>query len=319
MATPLVKVPLSLIDCKVTFDNDTSTYLDFGVSSETLQSIDDVEVTAYNLCNPNVQFSTFFLDPACEDPSVITDIVPFIIFSNCTTFLDTVSGFNDVSARATITFDRGYQSITGTIVHKDSLGSVIESTELIDFVVHDFTASADDTFDFDFTVTDRCGNQYQFTYTLTIINDGGGNATCTGLGGSVSPSVTKLYTAYTKFTNDTVNSYYVFQTNSFGITNDPDVKLQMLDGVYGITFKVTYTNTDLETKTVEGTEGILVDCDLKCCVLDYIANNITDLSISYDVYMLYDALRNASNCSVANMCKVYDTLTKILNANECSC
>lgn len=90
------------------------------------------------------------------------------------------------------------------------------------------------------------------------------------------------------------------------------------DGVYYI--KITKTPNDLSSITTEKS-CVLVDCDLKCCIIDFLADN-TDSNIM-DLYLALTWLPNCGDCMCDEGCTLFnliqDKLTEDGNTTKCGC
>ena len=90
------------------------------------------------------------------------------------------------------------------------------------------------------------------------------------------------------------------------------------DGVYSVV--ITKTLDDLSEITTEK-ECIVIDCELKCCVIDYLADNP-----SSDIMLYYTALTwapNCGNCLCDEACTLYNLILDKLDENgsttQCGC
>ena len=90
------------------------------------------------------------------------------------------------------------------------------------------------------------------------------------------------------------------------------------DGVYSVV--ITKTMDDGSSVETEK-ECIIIDCELKCCIVDYLADNPTS-----DIQLFYLAMGWASRCGTClcdEACTLYDTIKDKLNTNgnttQCGC
>lgn len=94
------------------------------------------------------------------------------------------------------------------------------------------------------------------------------------------------------------------------------------DGVYGITIKVTKDDDSF----VEETGCILVDCYIKCAIIDLIEKG------DYEAHRIYEGIISANNCITADCncntaCNLFKMLVERLeldtldgkNINDCGC
>lgn len=125
--------------------------------------------------------------------------------------------------------------------------------------------------------------------------------------------VTKNCASTSTTINLTTSNLTVGSPNSYSLTPTSlsSSSTTLDDGIYYL--KLTYTDNVTPADPVNEYYCLLVSCELKCCMISYIADNPTT-----NIYGLYQALEWISTCSDPDCkcddgCVIYNRIVKILN------